>query len=187
MYLVAKTDILESEEITVAHDAKNPLPCPYEGCPHMKNKDSGARTGLAPTAHPLSTPSPVEAERKRRRRRTNSTANDSLSNPHVIVASNIGQSDSLHTTAPSSSIQAALTPMPSTPPTLSSQPVTPVKRHQRTPSKVTVALTEGEDSHDDTVLPDEIDGHVSGSVDNESLSNKKKLVNEAISICVNQL
>ena len=31
LYLVAKVEILESEEITVAHDPRNPLPCPYEG------------------------------------------------------------------------------------------------------------------------------------------------------------
>lgn len=179
LYLVAKTDILESEEITVAHDSKNPLPCPYEGCPHMKNKDSGARTGLAPSATPAPPPppvlSPVETDRKRRRRRTNSMAtNDASSNLNTTNSSASGPSESPATTPVTTSVQqAAQASVPSTPPL--ALPPTPVKRQSRTPSKVSAVVTEGEDSQDDSLLPDEGDGP--GSLDNESSSNKKKLVN----------
>ncbi len=174
LYLVAKTDILESEEITVAHDAKNPLPCPYEGCPHMRNKDSGARTGLSQATNPASALSPVDVDRKRRRRRTNSTATETPSNLNVAIAATTGPSESPLTT-PTTSISVGQTSMPSTPPTPVALPPTPVKRQQRTPSKVSVVVTEGEDSQDDSVnLQDETDGQ--GSVDNETTSNKKKLV-----------
>ena len=195
LYLVARTDILESEEITVAHDTKNPLPCPYEGCPHMKNKDSGARTGLAPSAPTATAPpppppqvlSPVDIDRKqRRRRRTNSMATaDASSSLNTTTtattttttntSSAVGPSESPSTTPSATSVQPsqalASNSVPSTPPAL---PPTPVKRQSRTPSKVSVVVTEGEDSQDDSLLPDEADG--SGSLDNESSSNKKKLV-----------
>ncbi len=172
MLLVAKTDILESEEITVAHDVKNPLPCPYEGCPHMRNKDSGARTGLAPATNPLSVLSPVEVDRKRRRRRTDSTATDTSSNPTMANPSVTGPIESPVTT-PTASVPAVQTSVPATPPTLCALPPTPIKRQQRTPSKVSVVVTEGEDSQDDSInLQDEPDGQ--GTLDNESSSKKKK-------------
>ena len=178
LFLVAKTDILESEEITVVHDVKNPLPCPYEGCPHMRNKDSGARTGLAPATNPLSVLSPVEVDRKRRRRRTDSTATETSSNLTMTNPSVTGPIESPVTTptasAPTSQSSA---PVPATPPTPCALPPTPIKRQQRTPSKVSVVVTEGEDSQDDSInLQDEPDGQ--GTLDNESSSKKKKpLVN----------
>lgn len=172
MFLVAKTDILESEEITVVHDVKNPLPCPYEGCPHMRNKDSGARTGLSQATNPLSVLSPVEADRKRRRRRTDSTANDPSSSA-AIGAVNVTPESSIAT--PVASVPNAQTSVPAPPPMPCALPPTPVKRQQRTPSKVSVVVTEGEDSQDDSINPhDETDGQ--GSMDNESSSKKKPLV-----------
>lgn len=171
LYLVARAEILESEEITVAHDSKNPLPCPYEGCPHMKTKDSGGRTGLAPTqsapvaAAPVAAAalSPVEPDRKRRRRRTNSIMNDASSHQTIAAAPATAPSD-----AGSSSAPATSAPVPSTPPT---QPPTPVKRQHRTPSKVLVAAHDGDDSQDGT----HADDHESGAP-NESHDNKKKMV-----------
>ena len=158
----------------MSHDVKNPLPCPYEGCPHMRNKDSGARTGLAPATNPVSALSPVEMDRKRRRRRTNSTATDTPPNLNVAIAATTGSSESPLTT-PTASAPAAHTSVPSTPPTPVALPPTPAKRQQRTPSKVSVVVTEGEDSQDDSINPqDETDGQ--GSADIESSSNKRKLV-----------
>lgn len=193
LYLVAKTDILESEEITVAHDTKNPLPCPYEGCPHMKNKDSGTRTGLAASATTAPPPpppvlSPVETDRKRRRRRTNSMAtNDASSNLNTTNSSASGPSGESPATTPvtTTSVQQAaqVSSVPSTPPL--ALPPTPVKRQSRTPSKVSAVVTEGEDSQDDSLLPDEGDGP--GSLDNESSSNKKKLVNISLKIIFSNL
>ncbi|KAK4020878.1 inactive histone-lysine N-methyltransferase 2E isoform X2 [Daphnia magna] len=174
LFLVAKTDILESEEITVVHDVKNPLPCPYEGCPHMRNKDSGARTGLSQATNPLSVLSPVEADRKRRRRRTDSTANDPSSSA-AIGAVNVTPESSIAT--PVASVPNAQTSVPAPPPMPCALPPTPVKRQQRTPSKVSVVVTEGEDSQDDSINPhDETDGQ--GSMDNESSSKKKPLSRE---------
>lgn len=173
MFLVAKSDILESEEITVVHDVKNPLPCPYEGCPHMRNKDSGARTGLAQATNQSSVLSPVEADRKRRRRRTDSTATDTSSN--VAIGPVSGPVEPAVPTPVASAIPNIQTPVPVPPPMPCALPPTPVKRHQRTPSKVSVVVTEGEDSQDDSInLQDETDGQ--GSLDNESSSKKKPLV-----------
>lgn len=140
----------------------------------MRNKDSGARTGLSQATNPVSALSPVDVDRKRRRRRTNSTATETPSNLNVAIAATTGPSESPLTT-PTASISVGQTSVPSTPPTPVAQPPTPVKRQQRTPSKVSVVVTEGEDSQDDSVnLQDETDGQ--GSVDNETTSNKKKLV-----------
>lgn len=152
----------------------------------MKNKDSGARTGLAQATNPLSALSPVEVDRKRRRRRTNSTAtNDAAtSNLSVTTASTTGPPIESPVVTPTATVPAVQMSVPSTPPTSApALPPTPVKRQHRTPSKVSVVVTEGEDSQDDSVLPDEADGHGSGSVDNESSSNKKKLVKQLD--CVN--
>lgn len=158
LYLVARSEILESEEITVAHDSKNPLPCPYEGCPHMKTKDSGGRTGLAPTQSAPSALSPVDADRKRRRRRTNSSMNDASSHQTIAAPPAAGSNE-----GPS---PAPAAPVPSTPP---AQPPTPVKRQQRTPSKVLVA--DGDDSQDGN----HVDDHESGGA-HDTHDNKKKLV-----------
>lgn len=143
----------------------------------MKNKDSGTRTGLAPATNPLSALSPVEADRKRRRRRTNSTAtNDASSNLSATATPTAGLPIESPVVTPTATVPTAQMSVPSTPPTPSVLPPTPVKRQHRTPSKVSVVVTEGEDSQDDSILPDETDGQGSGSVDNESSSNKKKLV-----------
>lgn len=140
----------------------------------MKNKDSGARTGLAPAANSTSTPSPVEVERKRRRRRTNSTAAADTSYQSTANSSLTTPNDTSLAT-PTSSAPAAQPAVPSTPPTQAALPPTPVKRQQRTPSKNSAVVTEGEDSQDDTIdMQNDADGQ--GSMDNESSSKKKKLV-----------
>ena len=162
LYLVAKTEILDSEEITVTHDMKNPLPCPYEGCPHMKNRDSG-RTGLASTIQ--ANLSPIEMDRKRRRRRTNSTAGEASSpsaTPQIPVEPSI------------------VAPVPVTPPAPAAPPSTPIKRSQRPSSKlaVTCPVPDGEDSQDGSGNLDETDCHVASSTEQEFSSHKKrKMVN----------
>lgn len=178
---MARTEILESEEITVAHDSKNPLPCPYEGCPHMKTKDSGGRTGLAPAqsapaAQPASALSPVEADRKRRRRRTNSSMNDAST--HQTIAAPPpppppppAASSETSGSGPSPAPPVSTAPAPSTPPT---QPPTPVKRQHRTPSKVLVAAAADGDDSQDGNQADEHEAGLGGAHDMHD--NKKKLV-----------
>ncbi len=138
----------------------------------MRNKDSGARTGLAPATNPLSVLSPVEVDRKRRRRRTDSTATDASSNITMPNSSLTGPIESPVAT-PTAPVPNAQTSVPATPPTPCVLPPTPIKRQQRTPSKVSIVVTEGEDSQDDSIiLQDEPDGQ--GTLDNESSSKKKK-------------
>ena len=193
LYLIAKTEILDSEEITVAHDTKNPLPCPYEGCPHMKNKDGGTRTGLAPSAVSATTPtsgmatasaasvSPAEGERyKRRRRRTNST----LTSPTVdtqpttpISPAAVSPRVELPPVPPSAPVNAVVAP-PTPPAQSAPPPPTPGKRGQRTPSKASIIVTEGEDSQDGSGLnltPEESENPASNDAETIA-SNKKKLV-----------
>ena len=163
LYLVAKTEILDSEEITVSHDLKNALPCPYEGCPHMKNRDSG-RTGLASTNLP--SVSPVETDRRRRRRRTNSTA-------------------AVETTSPPTPVQIANVPSPTistvpvSPPTPAAPPPTPIKRVQRTPSKLVMppVLDAGEDSLDGSANLDDSNGCTPPEHEFTSSKDKRKMVN----------
>jgi len=162
LYLVAKTEILDSEEITVSHDLKNALPCPYEGCPHMKNRDSG-RTGLASTNSP--NVSGVETDRRRRRRRTNSTAAAEASSPPTPVQiANV----------PSPTIPA----VPVTPPTPAAPPPTPIKRVQRTPSKLIMppVLDAGEDSLDGSTSIDDANGYAPTEQE-YSPKDKRKMVN----------
>ena len=179
LYLVAKMEILDSEEITIAHDGKNPLPCPYEGCPHMTgNKDNG-RTGLTSATASLNS-SANDVERKRRRRRTSSVAAaDGPTTPISSNATGVGaaQSTPSPSTPPSQSGSvsnvepAPATTTPSTPPTVNAPPPTPVKRQYRTPSKPIPPADE--DSADGGGNYDETDG--TGEHDSSSIG-KKKLV-----------
>lgn len=170
----------------------------------MKNKDSGARTGLAQTTPLATTPvavnassasttptigtpvalSPAEIDRKRRRRRTNSIAAEAplpavvaLSTPREIP-STIAPVEPAATVEPVA-VPATL-PAPVAAPTVPVTPVTPAKRQQRTPSKPiapAAVVTEGEDSQDGTTPPiDETDGSLA-LTDKEVSANKRKLVN----------
>lgn len=179
----------------MAHDIKNPLPCPYEGCPHMRNKDGGGRTGLAPTTPatstapgtaanaatpttaPASSPAELDRSKRRVRRRTSSTApteapspGTTLTSPAALGALAPNQADS--PSAPPPAPAAA----PPTPPTPSVPPPTPVKRSQRTPSKASVVTTEGEDSQDGVTTNHTTHDEVDGTADHES--SKRKLVSQ---------